>query len=221
MINKFLTRLLLPVWTIVAFAAGIMLCLALTKKLTPSGWAETISAIATAIALVLAVVTFRSWQHQKIRDDAYSTTRIYISTLVDIETTQIEISNLLYSVIPAPGMIVLSDESIQRILNSIQEKHSDLRFSTLKLISTKNELPFWGVALSDKARTEHDVLMEAIGGYLSSVHYLHNSLKNTFIYKKPDDTTPSWQQQVDDYTAKLIQSFKNRKSQTAKQMFLF
>lgn len=221
MIKAFFARLLLPVWTIAVFAAGVTLCLAVTGKLSPSGWAETISASATVIALALAVVTFRSWQHQKIRDDAYSTTKTYISTLVEIETAQIEISHLFYSVIPAPGMSVLSDESINRILASIQDKNSDLRLFTLKLISTKNELPFWGVSLSDKAKAEHDLLIEIIEKYSNSVDYLNNSLINTFIHKEHDNTTPSWQAVVNTHTAKLKQSFITRKSQTPKDMFLF
>lgn len=221
MIQRALKNLLFPVWTTLAFALGILACLTFYEKITPSGWAETTSAIATVVALALAVVTFRNWQHQRIREDAYSTTKTYITTLVEIESAQIEISNLFYSVIPAPGMIVLSEEGIQRILNSIQQTHSALMAAALKLVSTKNELPFWGVSLSKRASSEHDTLLDALGGYLSAAHYLHNSLTNIFIYKREDNSMQSWHSNLNEHANTLTQSFKTRKTLTAKAMFEF
>jgi|GEM_PF-7012850 hypothetical protein len=221
MIQRALKNLLLPVWTTLAFALGILACLTFYEKITPSGWAETTSAIATVVALALAVVTFRNWQHQRIREDAYSTTKTYITTLVEIESAQIEISNLFYSVIPAPGMIALSEEGIQRILNSIQQTHSALMAAALRLVSTKNELPFWGVSLSKRASSEHDTLLEALDRYLCAAHYLHNSLTNIFIYKHEDNSMQSWHSNLNEHANTLVQSFKTRKTLTAKAMFEF
>lgn len=220
-IKKTLKNLLLPIWILLAFSIGAILCLVLHEKIAPSGWAETTSAIATVIALSLAIITFWSWQHQKIRDDAYSTTKTYITTLVEIESTQQEIDNLFYSAIPAPGMIALSDEGTQRILDSIQQMHSELRLLTIKLISTRNELPFWGVSLSQKASSEHDTLIDTLGEYLNIAPYLYNCLVNIFIHKAGDTNIESWQSRLTKHSDNLKQSFDARKSLTAKSMFIF
>lgn len=221
MIRKALKNLLLPIWILLAFSIGVMACLVLHEKITPSGWAEITSAVATVIALSLAIITFWSWQHQKIRDDAYSTTKTYVTTLVEIESTQQEIDNLFYSAIPAPGMIVLSDEGMQRILNSIQKMHSELRLLTIKLISTRNELPFWGVSLSKKASSEHDTLIDTLGNYLHTAPNLYNSLVNIFIHKVGDTNLESWQSKLTKHSNNLKLSFDTRKTITAKSMFIF
>lgn len=221
MIRKTFQNLLLPIWTTSSFAIGILATLAFGNKLSESGWAETISAIATVIALTLAVITFRSWQHQRIREDAYSTTKTYITTLVEIESTYLEILNLFYTIIPTPGMIVRSDEANQRTLSLLQETHSTLRLYTTKLISTKNELPFWGVSLSKKAALEHDTLINTLYGHLNAAYYLQNSLTNIFTHKKEDNSLQSWQSRLNTYSEVLDQSFRTRKSITAKAMFEF
>ncbi len=72
-------RFLQPLVIAVSFAAGFFTCLLIKGLLNSSGWAEALSGIATAVALLLAVVTYIGWHRQKIREDAYHTKKLRAS----------------------------------------------------------------------------------------------------------------------------------------------
>lgn len=220
MTKKFNHRYMFPVWISCALGAGFILCLALDGLLEKSGWAEVVSALATVIALVLAVVTYRSWQLQKIREDAYSTTRLYISTLATIESTIIETLILLQSLIPQPGLVILNDEAAKKNLNALQENNNALSLYTLQLRSIKTELPFWGVSLSKKAEAEHDSLILSINSFRGPLHFIHGNLTNIYINKVDDDTS-RWSSMLQEQWETLNKSFSDRKSMSVKSMFIF
>lgn len=144
------------------FAFGFFVCLLAKGLVKPSGWAEALSGIATAVALLLASITYIGWQRQKIREDAYVTKRLYISTLVKMEAITIQISNSVMGLVPAAGMLVPSDSQARETLENLVAQHNDLRLQAQSLISTASELGFWDAALSDESMIEHERLITGI-----------------------------------------------------------
>lgn len=209
-----------PLGILLSFSSGFGFCLALNDKLTPSGWAEALSAIATALAVAFAIFTYKSWKNEKIKQDAYETTRSYISTLSSLEKTLIEITNLLYTISPMPGTIVPSLESVKRTLNTIQEKNGETRLLTQQLMSIESELQFWGVSLNKNAKEEHAIVINSINDYLGPLYYLHNSLSNIYIHNIDDDHT-KWSELVHAQTLILEKSFDTRKTMKIHNMFIF
>jgi len=209
-----------PLWVVISFSFGFSSCLIFSNKLKTSGWAESFSAIATIIAVALAVITYRSWKNEKIREDAYSTTRAYISTLSSIERTLIEINNQLYRTLPLPGNIVPSEKSAAHTLDNIYNQNSELRSLTLNLTATSSELQFWGVSLSNTATLAHDTLIKALSNYLNYVHHLHNSLQNLYIHKVEDNYS-AWHKLLAEQEQILFKSFEDRKKVGIQGMFNF
>ena len=219
MIKKFRHELLLSVWIACALSIGFIIAINMKGILKESGWAEVTSAAATVIALVLAIATFISWKQQKIREDAYSTTKMYVSILAIIETTTVELANLFYSIVPAAGMIPPSDHQATKTLDEIQEKNSYLILHSQKLILTKSELPFWGVSLSPQAEADHDLLIETLNSYLNPLHHLHNSLTNYYIHKVSDNTFNQWWLGFNNKHLAINDLFNKRKSMNMHSMF--
>lgn len=219
--RKYFQKSLLIIWTILCFALGALATLYINNKISSSGWAEAVSATATVLALALAVITFKSWQHQKIREDAYSTTKLYITTLVEIESKYLEIISLFNSIIPTPGMMILSKSENQKTLDALQDTHRILRLLTSKLISTKDELPFWGISLTGKALIEHDTLIQNLNAHLNAAYYLQLGLTNELIYEDGGRSYQSWLGRLRTCSEALNQSFNKRKSLTVKAMFAF
>jgi hypothetical protein len=130
--------------------------------LNPSGWAEALSGIATVVALLLAVATYIGWHKQKIREDAYSTKKLYISTLVQIESTTVQIANLLFNLVPEAGMLVPSDSQAKSNLEKVVDKNNELKLYAQSLTSVNSELGFWGASLTRDSAAEHVKLMDSI-----------------------------------------------------------
>lgn len=203
-----------------SFAAGFSVCLLLKGLLTKSGWAEALSAVTTLLALILAAVTYLGWHRQKVKEDAYTTKKTYISTLVIIEGLTVQVANLVSRLVPEPGLLVPSEDQVKSNLESIVGKHSDLALQAQSLITTQSELGFWGASLSDASTKDHENLINAINEYLTSLHYLHNSLKNFYIHKVPDDSMNGWKQRFIEANREIYKLFKSRKTKNMNTVFM-
>ncbi|WP_460371626.1 hypothetical protein ACOYXF_08825 [Pseudomonas sp. Tul1A2] len=212
-------RFLQPVVIAFSFAAGFFTCLWVKGLLQPSGWADALSGIATAVALLLAVVTYIGWHRQKVREDAYHTKKLYISCLVSIEAATVRITGTLFGLVPAAGMIVPSDAQAKSSLEKVLDDYNDLRHHSQSLIATCSELKFWGATLSKASTKEHTGIIIALEEYLTSVHYLHNSLVNVYIQKSEDNTVEGWKARFNDTSKNLGELFESRKSKSMNTVF--
>jgi len=186
----------------------------------PSGWAEAVSGIATVLALILAVVTYIGWHKQKIREDAYLTKKLYVSTLVQIESTTVQIANLLFNLVPEAGMLVPSDSQARSYLEEVVDKNNELKLYAQSLNSVNSELGFWDVSLTRDSAAEHVRLMDSIDEYLTSLHYLHNCLMNFYIHKLSDDTIQQWKKRFIEANNSIFDLFNSRKKKSMSTVFL-
>jgi len=213
-------RFILPVLIACSFASGLFFGLIAKGLLNPSGWAEALSGIATAVALILAVVTYIGWHKQKIREDAYSTKKLYISTLVQIESTTVQIANVLFNLVPEAGMLMPSDAQAKSNLERVIDKNNELKLHAQSLISVNSELGFWGASLTPNSAAEHAKLMDSINEYLTSLHYLHNCLMNFYVHKSNDNTMEQWKTRFVEANKNIFELFNLRKTKNMSTVFL-
>ncbi|MCX4216283.1 hypothetical protein MKZ87_01400 [Pseudomonas sp. MCal1] len=213
-------RFIQPILVACSFATGLFFGLVAKGLLNPSGWAETLSGVSTVIALILAIATYIGWHKQKIREDAYSTKKLYISTLVQIESTTIQIANLLFNLIPEAGMLVPSDSQAKSSLEKIVDKNNELKLHAQSLISVNSELGFWGASLTPDSATEHATLMNSINEYLTSLHHLHNCLINFYIHRSSDNTIEQWKIRFIEANKTIFNLFNSRKRKSMSTVFL-
>lgn len=213
-------RFILPILIACSFATGLFFGLVAKGLLSSSGWAEALSGIATVVALILAVVTYIGWHKQKIREDAYSTKKLYISTLVQIESTTVQIANLLFNLVPEAGMLVPSDSQAKSNLEKVVDKNNELKLYAQSLTSVNSELGFWGASLSQDSAVEHVKLMDSINEYLTSLHYLHNCLINFYVHKSNDITIQQWKTRFIEANKTIFDLFNSRKRKSMSTVFL-
>lgn len=213
-------RFIQPILLACSFATGLFFGLVAKGLLNPSGWAEALSGIATAAALILAIVTYIGWHKQKIREDAYSTKKLYISTLVQIESTTVQIANLLFNLVPEPGMLVPSDSQATSNLEKVVDKHNELKLYAHSLTSVNSELGFWGASLTPDSAAEHVKLIDSINEYLTSLHYLHNCLINFYVHKSSDNTIQQWKTIFIEANKTIFNLFNARKRKNMSTVFL-
>ncbi|MDH0571549.1 hypothetical protein N7668_09830 [Pseudomonas fulva] len=206
---------------VVIFTSGVALALLvsplLDAKSSKTNWPDIVSAIVTASAFLLALITYRSWNKQKIREDAYTTTKSYISTLVDIEETIIWMHRKFYELIPAPGSILLNPEYVKKEIATLKHKHSELLTFTTKLMHVHDELAFWGASLSGKS--DHPKTLEALNTYLNRSDLLINCLININFHETPDNTLPQHEELTNKAVEALFKIFTNRKSKKMSNYF--
>ncbi|QXZ16114.1 hypothetical protein KVQ82_09470 [Pseudomonas sp. AO-1] len=213
-------RFILPVLIAFSFATGFFFGLIAKGLLNPSGWAEALSGIATAVALILAVVTYMGWHKQKIREDAYSTKKLYISTLVQIEATTVKIANIILNLVPEAGMLVPSENQARSNLEKVIDEDHELKLNTHSLSSVASELGFWGASLTPDSATDHAKLIDAINEYLRSLHGLHNCLMNIYIHKSSDNTIEQWKERFIRANKEIFDLFNLRKTKSMSTVFL-
>jgi hypothetical protein len=213
-------RFIQPILIACSFATGLFFGLVAKGLLNPSGWAEALSGIATAVALILAIVTYIGWHKQKIREDAYSTKKLYISTLVQIESTTVQIANLLFNLVPEAGMLVPSDSQAKFNLEKVVDKNNELKLYAQSLTSVNSELGFWGASLTPDSAADHVKLMDSINEYLTSLHYLHNCLINFYIHKSSDNTIQQWKTRFIEANKTIFDLFNSRKRKSMSTVFL-
>lgn len=211
---------ILPILMACSFATGLFFGLIAKGLLNPSGWAEAVSGIATVMALTLGVITYIGWHKQKIREDAYATKKLYISTLVQIESTTMQIANLLFNLVPEAGMLVPSDSQAKSSLEKVIDKNNELKLHAQSLVSINSELGFWGASLTQDSAAEHVKLMDSINEYLTSLHYLHNCLINFYIHKSSDNTIQQWKTKFIEANKTIFDLFKSRKRKNMSTVFL-
>jgi hypothetical protein len=211
---------ILPILMACSFATGLFFGLIAKGLLNPSGWAEAASGIATVMALTLGVVTYIGWHKQKIREDAYSTKKLYISTLVQIESTTVQIGNLLFNLVPEAGMLVPSDSQAKSGLEKVVDKNNELKLHAQSLVSINSELGFWGASLTQNSADEHVKLMGSIDEYLTSLHYLHNCLVNVYVHKISDNSIEQWKARFIEANKVIFGLFDSRKKKSMSTVFL-
>ncbi len=116
-------------------------------------------------------------------------------------------------------MIVPSEDQAQSNLEKVVDDFNDLNHHSRSLMATCSELKFWGAALSKASIKEHDEIIAALGEYLTSVHYLHNSLVNVYIHKIGDSSVEGWKTRFNDASKKLSELFESRKSKSMDTVF--
>ena len=221
MIKRILRHTIPPLWALFAFSAGIFVAPLSYGILKDSSWSDALSATSTTLGLILAAITYHNWKRQKIREDAYQTTKLYITTLVSIESSLIKISNLILTITPTSGLIPPTKTRATTALKLMDLLQEELRSSCEQLQATRQELSFWGVTLSVYALKSHEDLLEGLNSYFSALYCLQNDLTNMYIHELENQTTlPSY--------ALLFERLKviwgileNRKTKNMKTIFDF
>lgn len=208
---------------IVIFAIGAALALffapLLGTKIATLNWPDIVSASVAAFAFFLALITYRNWNRQKIKEDAYTTTKSYISTLVSIEETLIGMHRHFNELIPQPGSIALSIEYSKKRILSLKQNHSDLLMLGTKLMHVHDELEFWGASLTNKS--DHTKTHEALDLYLHRSDLLINSLVNINFHQIHDSSLISHGSMTHDAMLELFKLFKDRKSKKMSTYFKY
>lgn len=184
-----------------------------------TNWPDTVSAIVALLAFSLALITYRNWTKQKIREDAYITTRSFISTLVSIEETIIDMKQKFYEITPKPGMYLLSHEQDKKSLNHLNDQRNTIAALALKLMSIRGELDFWGVSLTDEE--QYNNTTEELNRYLDHSRLLINSLVNLKIRNDNDPTMIDHSVRTHDSIKNLFELFKHRKSRKMQNFFRY
>lgn len=134
-----------PILIACSLATGPFFGLVEEGLLNLSGWAEALIRSRYGNSTNSCYRNIHRVGQTKTREEAYSTTKLYFSILVLIESTTIRIPNLLFNLIPEGGMLVPSDSQAKSYLEKEIEKK--LRIETLhaqSLTSVNSELDFFG-----------------------------------------------------------------------------
>jgi hypothetical protein len=190
------------------------------EKLDSSSWGAALSGVASAMALFISALTYTGWQKQKIRDDAYLTKKLYISTLIQIEKNAIQIDNHIQSLVPKAGTLLPSDTLAISTLDKVVEQRNEIQLHTQLLDSTASELLFWGAALSDASVIDLERLKTSMQEHLECLQHLHHGLSTLYIQKYDSDSIAHWESAFRETNNKIFQIFKSRKSKNMHSTFL-
>lgn len=208
---------------IVIFASGAALSLIFSPALGVTdakfNWPDIVSSTVAASAFLLALLTYQNWKQQKVREDAHTTAKTYISTLVNIEETIIEMLAIYEEIIPRPGSLVYPEEYTHQKLMLLRQRHNELSMIALKLMHVHDELAFWGAALTNAS--DHISAQEAVETYLRHSGLLINSLININFHHIPDNTTSAHATKTYESMTNLFELFKNRKSKKMSNYFKY
>lgn len=198
---------------IVVFSSGAALPLFflpwITTRSLTLNWPDIISASVAASAFLLALFTYRNWNKQKVQEDAYATTKSYISTLASIEETVLIMRRQFFEIIPRPGGLALSEEYTKNQILLLKHKHSELEALTIKLIHVRDELAFWGASLTTE--TDHTTTLTTLDKYLRSSDSLINCLININFHAVTDNSLNHYDSSTLQLTQELFSIFKQRK----------
>ncbi|WP_369990576.1 hypothetical protein [Pseudomonas xanthosomatis] len=205
------------------FASGAALSLILSPLLAginaTLNWPDIVSASVAASAFLLALFTYRNWIKQKVKEDAYTTTKSYITTLVSIEEVMIEMRRKFDEIIPRPGNLALSEEYTKNEILTLKRKHSELITLTTKLMHVHDELAFWGASLTSES--DHTTTLKGLDRYLRNSDLLLNSMININFHYHPDESLHQHDLSTLKNTQELFLIFKQRKTKKMSTYFRY
>ncbi|MCF5025123.1 hypothetical protein [Pseudomonas lurida] len=146
----------------------------------PTNFADTTSAIAALIGVIVATITITNWKKTKIQEDSYQLIKNYVAELVLIETTVMEMLIEIRSICPLPGNAVPSQVFVAETFQNFDTLQKSLSKLHRQIHQTKSELPFWGSKLTPIHEEHHVNLSNELYNFELVGNCLRNNLQNFF-----------------------------------------
>lgn len=144
-------------------------------------WTDVITTFATVVTTIIVYRTYSRWLDSKKREDAYQTSKDYISSLVDISESLYELMSPFEQCVPQAGSIPINREQSDSLLASSNEARHKLMAKANKLARTKSELNFWGGSLVPEFEKNHESILKEVsnafvvaGALQSQVYWYYN-----------------------------------------------
>ena len=144
-------------------------------------WTDVITTFATVVATIIVYRTYSRWLDSKKREDAYQTSKDYISCLVDISESLYELMSPFEQCVPQAGCIPINREQSDSLLAGSNEARHKLMAKANKLARTKSELSFWEVSLVPEFEKNHERILQEVsdvfvvaGALQSQVYWYYN-----------------------------------------------
>lgn len=160
---------------ILAFLFGVIIEATDYRFLTKDiKWTDILSALATLGTAIIVYVTYAKWLDLKKREDAYQTSKDYISCLVNISDLLNDFMYPLEVAVPQTGSMEITSEQCKSLLADSNEAFHKLSYKAQQLARVKSELQFWSVRLTPEFEKNHDLLLceldnvFVVGGALQS-----------------------------------------------------
>ncbi|CDT81768.1 hypothetical protein [Vibrio coralliirubri] len=141
-------------------------------------WTDLIVAISTVVTAFIVYITYSKWLTSKKKEDAYQTSKDYISCLVAISELLGDLFEPISTAVPQAGSIPIDSNYSLELLASSNKAHQNLVKSYRTLERTKRELGFWGVSLTKEFSKTHIELMKQLHGAI-----VISSVVQTKIYQ--------------------------------------
>lgn len=160
---------------IAAFLFGVVIEATDYKFLTKEiKWTDILSAVANVGTAIIVYMTYVKWLESKKREDAYQTSKEYISCLVNISELINDLMYPLENAVPQAGNLAINPEQSNYLLADSNEAFQKLIYKKQQLAKVKSELKFWGVRLAPEFETNHDLILHK----LEDVFVVTGVLKN-------------------------------------------
>ncbi|EJS4016937.1 hypothetical protein ACJZRZ_003807 [Vibrio parahaemolyticus] len=162
---------------IAAFLFGVIIEATDYKFLTKDiKWTDILSALATVGTAIIVYVTYAKWLQSKKREDAYQTSKEYISCLVSISELVNDLMYPLEFAVPQAGNMVINREQSNSLLADSNEAFHKLTYKAQQLVRIKSELKFWGVKLAPEFEKNHDLLLRELSNAFAVTEALHSQI---------------------------------------------
>ncbi|WP_421216336.1 hypothetical protein [Aeromonas enteropelogenes] len=125
-------------------------------------WTDIVTALAAVVTTIIVYITYSKWLDSKKREDAYQTSKNYISCLVDISELLDDLMSPFEQCVPQAGAIPIKREQSDSLLANSNEALHKLMAKAKKLARTKSELSFWEVSLAPTFEKNHEQLLQTI-----------------------------------------------------------
>ncbi|UBH29322.1 hypothetical protein [Aeromonas enteropelogenes] len=144
-------------------------------------WTDVITVFATVVTTIIVYRTYSRWLDSKKREDAYKTSKSYISCLIEISELLDDLISPFERCVPqAGGMPIKCEQSNSLLANSNEALHK-LIAEAKTLARTKSELSFWGVSLVPEFEKNHESILQEVsndfvvaGALQSQVYWYYN-----------------------------------------------
>ncbi|EPE2648681.1 hypothetical protein ACSG7X_000369 [Vibrio fluvialis] len=189
---------------IAAFLFGVIIEATDYKFLTKDiKWTDILSALATVGTAIIVYMTYAKWLESKKREDAYQTSKEYISCLVNISEIVNDLMYPLEFAVPQAGNVGINREQSNSLLADSNEAFHKLIYKAQQLARVKSELKFWGVRLAPEFEKNHDLLLR--------------ELRNVFVVTGALQSQINWYYNVDESNkSKMFDEFSKLKDRVAR-----
>lgn len=217
---KFFKWVTLLTALIASFFAGMYANRFLEIPSQPTNFADTTSAIAAIIGVIVATITITNWKKTKIQEDSYLLIKNYVAELVLIETTVMEMLIEIRSICPLPGNVVPSQAFVTETFQNFDTLQKSLSKAHRQIHQTKSELSFWGSKLTPIHEEHHVNLSEELYNFSLVGSCLRNNLQNFFTNSLSTITQVTQEyEKYDDYFRKIQNILAVRKTSKMSEMF--